>query len=75
MLTTILLILALVVLAIISYIIWEFIIKINLTAKKLQKMDPSLKIYTVPFTGLLGVQKKCIEKYGDSHQFVKDMVR
>lgn len=38
-------------------------------------MDPSLKLFVSPFTGLLGVQKKCIEKYGDSHRFVKDMIK
>lgn len=38
-------------------------------------MDPTLKIYVSPFTGLNGVQKKCVEQYGDSHWFIKDMLK
>ena len=62
-------------LAFLIYILYEFVIKIYVVANSLKKMDPSLKLFVSPFTGLLGVQKKCIEKYGDSHRFVKDMIK
>lgn len=38
-------------------------------------MDPGLKIYISPLTGLNGVQKKCVEQYGDSHKFIKNMLK
>jgi len=38
-------------------------------------MDPSLKTYIAPFSGMLGVQKENIAKYGDSQRFMKDMIK
>lgn len=61
--------------AIILYVVYHFVIKIYLVAKKYQKMDPGLKILSTPFVGLLGLQRENFKKYGDSLKYVKDMVR
>ena len=50
-------------------------IKLYIVANKLKKMDPGLKLYISPFTGLNGVQKRCVQQYGDSHRFIKDMLK
>lgn len=60
MLGTILAIFVIIVLLFILYVLYEFVIRLNLTVSKFKKMDPTIKIFTSPFTGLLGVQKKCI---------------
>lgn len=67
--------LALVILVLAGWFVYEFIIKLYIIANRLKKMDPTLKIYVSPFTGLNGVQKKCVEQYGDSHWFIKDMLK
>lgn len=52
--------LALIVFIIAAWFVYEFVIKLYLVANKLKKMDPSLKIYITPLTGLNGLQKKCV---------------
>jgi cytochrome P450 len=61
--------------AIIFWLIYRFFIKIYLDAYRYKKMDPNLKVFTYPIAGLPRVQKQCLEKYGDSHWFVKNMVK
>jgi hypothetical protein len=58
-----------------GYLFYHFIVKIYIAAAKFKKMDPTLKVFVAPFTGLLGLQKMNIEKYGDSHKFVKDLIK
>lgn len=54
---SILLILAAIPLALILYVIYMFVIKIYLDAAKFKKMDPTLKTFMAPFSGIQGVQK------------------
>lgn len=72
--STLLLIIGAVPVALLLYVVYMFIIKIYIDAAKFRKMDPSLKTFIAPFTGIQGVQKHNIEKYGDSHRFAKDLV-
>jgi hypothetical protein len=58
-----------------AYVLYAFIIKIYWTAAQFKRMDPSLKTFITPFVGLIGLQKKNTEQYGDSHKFVKDMMK
>jgi hypothetical protein len=60
MVGTILSIISLLILLFVLYVVYEFVIKLNMTVGKFKKMDPTIKIFTSPFTGLLGVQKNCI---------------
>jgi hypothetical protein len=60
--------------ALILYIFYMFFIKIYIDASRIKKMDPNLKTFISPFSGIQGVQKYNIEKYGDSHRFAKDLV-
>jgi len=60
---------------VVSYVFYQLFIKIHLDAAKFKKMDPNLKVFIAPFSGLLGVQKKNVKQYGDSHRFVKDMIK
>lgn len=41
----------------ILYIFYMFIIKIHIEAARFKKMDPKLKVFVAPFSGLQGVQK------------------
>lgn len=43
--------------ALILYIVYQFLIKIYIDAAKFKKMDPDLKLFVSPFTGLLGLQR------------------
>lgn len=43
-----------------AWFVYQFIFKLYIVAAKLKKMDPTLKNYISPFTGLNGVQKKCV---------------
>ena len=60
MLGEILSIIGLLSLLFIFYVLYEFVLKLKITVGKFKKMDPTIKIFTSPFTGLLGVQKNCI---------------
>ena len=53
------------------YIFYMFFVKIYIDAAKFRKMDPNLKTFISPFSGIQGVQKFNLEKYGDSHHFAK----
>lgn len=53
------------------YIFYMFFVKIYIDAAKFRKMDPNLKTFISPFSGIQGVQKLNLEKYGDSHHFAK----
>lgn len=53
------------------YVIYMFFIKIYIDAARFRKMDPNLKTFIAPFSGIQGVQKFNLEKYGDSHHFAK----
>jgi hypothetical protein len=44
-------------LSVLAYLVYHLVIKIYLTAWQFKKMDPSLKFYIAPFSGMLGVQK------------------
>ena len=59
----------------ILFLFYHLVIKIYLAAWQFKKMDPSLKTYIAPFSGMLGVQKENIAKYGDSQRFMKDMIK
>lgn len=59
----------------ILYVVYQFFIKIYIDAWRFQKMDPTLRVFVAPFSGLLGLQKQNVEKYGDSHKFIKDIVK
>ena len=61
--------------ALILWIFYRFFIRIYIEAWQYKRMDPTLKVFVAPMSGLLKVQKNCLEKYGDSHWFVKDMMR
>lgn len=65
------LILILVPVALILYVFYMFFVKIYIDAARFRKMDPNLKTFIAPFSGIQGVQKSNIEKYGDSHRFAK----
>lgn len=43
--------------SIMLYIVYMFFIKIYIDAAKIKKMDPELKLYIAPFSGVQGVQK------------------
>lgn len=60
--------------ALVFYVFYMFFIKIYIDARKFKKMDPNLKTFISPFSGIQGVQRHNIEKYGDSHRFAKDLV-
>jgi hypothetical protein len=60
MLGTIFSIICLLVLLFVLYVVYEFVIKLNMSVSRFKKMDPAIRIFTSPFTGLLGVQKNCI---------------
>lgn len=68
---TITLILILLPVVIILYVFYMFFVKIYIDAARFRKMDPNLKTFIAPFSGIQGVQKFNIEKYGDSHRFAK----
>lgn len=65
------LILILLPVALILYVFYMFFVKIYIDAARFRKMDPNLKTFIAPFSGIQGVQKFNIEKYGDSHRFAK----
>lgn len=69
------LILILVPVALILYVFYMFFVKIYIDAARFRKMDPNLKTFIAPFSGIQGVQKSNIEKYGDSHRFAKQLVK
>lgn len=71
----ILLIALLVPVSVLLYAFFMFFIKIYIDAARFRKMDPSLKTFISPFSGIQGVQKRNLEKYGDSHRFAKDLVK
>lgn len=71
----ILLIALLVPVSVLLYAFFMFFIKIYIDAARFRKMDPSLKTFISPFSGIQGVQKRNLEKYGDSHHFAKDLVK
>lgn len=39
------------------YVVYMFFIKIYIDAARFRKMDPSLKTFISPFSGIQGVQK------------------
>ena len=57
------------------YLLYHLVVKIYLVAWQFKKMDPTLKFYIAPFSGMLGVQQENIRKYGDSQRFMKDMIK
>lgn len=57
------------------YLFYRFFIHIYIEAWRYKRMDPTLKVFVSPLAGLLSVQKKCLERYGDSHQFVRQMMK
>ena len=75
MLTNLILATSLLIVSVVLYVLYNFVIKIYLDANRFKKMDPETKIFVSPFFGLLGLQKKCLQKYGDSLQYVKDMMK
>lgn len=60
--------------ALILWLVYRFLIKIYLDAYRYKQMDPTLRVYTYPIAGLPRVQRQCLQKHGDSHWFVKNMV-
>ena len=66
---------AMIPITLLLYIVYMFFIKIYIDAARFKKMDPELKTFIAPFSGLLKVQKNNVEKYGDSHKFIKDLVK
>ena len=62
-------------LSLLLYILYMFFIKIHFDARRFRKMDPRLKTFIAPFSGLIKVQRENVEKYGDSHRFIKDLIR
>ena len=61
--------------ALVFFLLYHLVIKIYIAAHQFKKMDPDLKCYIAPFSGMLGVQQKNIELFGDSQKFMKDMIR
>lgn len=61
--------------SLILFLLYHLVIKIYLAAWQFKKMDPTLKTYIAPFSGMLGVQQQNIAKYGDSQRFMKDMIK
>lgn len=57
------------------YLLYHLVIKIYLVAWQFKKMDPTLKFYIAPFSGMLGLQQENIRKYADSQRFMKDMIK
>lgn len=57
------------------YVFYEFFIKIYIDSARFKRMDPDLKVFVAPFSGLIGIQRQGVKKYGDSHKFIKDMVK
>lgn len=53
------------------YVIYMFLIKIYIDAARFKKMDPNLKLFVAPFSGLQGVQQRNLQQYGDTHYFTK----
>jgi hypothetical protein len=66
-----LIILPALILILLAYLFYHLILKIYIAAWRFKKMDPSLKVYIAPFSGMLRVQRENIEKYGDSQHFMK----
>lgn len=66
---------ALIFVSIIAYTLYMFLVRIYTEAARFKKMDPSLKLFIAPFSGLQGVQKQNLEKYGDTHYFTKQIMK
>lgn len=62
-------------LALLAYVIYMFLIKIYIDAARFRKMDPNLKTFIAPFSGIIKVQKDNVQKYGDSHHFIKELIK
>lgn len=62
-------------LLLVLYLLYHMVIKIYFVAWKFKKMDPDIKCYIAPFSGMLGIQQENIKKYGDSQRFMKDMIK
>lgn len=58
-----------------AFIFYKFFIALYLEVRKYKAMDPTLKVFIRPIFGLQKVQQECTEKYGDSHHFVKEMMK
>jgi hypothetical protein len=46
--------------ALVLYIFYMFFIKIYIDAARFRKMDPNLKTFIAPFSGIQGVQKNMV---------------
>ncbi len=55
--TTLLLMPFAVMLVLVAVLVYYFLIRIYLVAKRYKRMDPTLKTFITPFTGLVGLQK------------------
>ena len=60
-----------IILSFFLYIAYQFLVKIYIDANRFKKMDSTLQVFVAPFSGLIGIQKECVKKYGDSHHFIK----
>ena len=58
-----------------AFLIYKFFISLYLQVRRYKAMDPTLKVFVRPIFGLQKVQQECTEKYGDSHHFVKEMMK
>lgn len=61
--------------SLLAYIVYMFFIKIYLDARRFRRMDPAIKEYIAPFSGLQGVHQENIRKYGDAHRYTKELVK
>jgi len=73
--STLLLVILGIPVVLVLYIIYMFFIKIYIDAARFKKMDPNIKTFISPFSGIQGVQQENIQKFGDSHKFAKDLVK
>ena len=64
-------IIALILASILAYTLYMFLVRIYIEASRFKKMDPNLKLFIAPFSGLQGVQQQNLQKYGDTHYFTK----
>lgn len=58
-----------------AYFFYKFYVSLWLNVRRYKAMDPSLKVFVKPLTGLQSIQQECRVKYGDSHYFIKEMIQ
>ncbi len=46
-----------ILIAFLVYIVYQFFIRIYIDGNRFKRMDPNLKVFIAPFSGLIGLQR------------------